>query len=499
MSTTSNEKQEFTITILNRVFDFAAVDAKDAILRLGLVSQQWNDCLNYCPSMWQRLVETEWPAADDDPETKKRQQHYALHGSSVNRYSLGAYRARHITRLHYRRGASEFAEIENCVAADFQFICPILVQNLNTLEGEINPKNGLPMMYCDICELKVHPVTTTEEANECASDQRCVYMPHSLHQAIRQAQDFTPKSITTASSGDSNAPPPPPVPSSLSSNVKTMNVAVIVSPESKNQVEAGAEALRTILRQFADKLSKPDTRKKPSAPLNYMEAAAQGEMNSFLSKNLLKINIPRKRCNYNLIARVIHINKVAPTEAEVEKIAKLSPQDHPAWDGRAPSTNNSGSANGGSDNNKYQDFLSALESNNPLGIMPERGGYQKLLAVDDGAARWFIVPDLRLMIKKSPLFVLSSVARLGDKHFFDGKYGASSLAHQLWEKALQEITDAPTLPNIIPTPVAGGLVAPPRPTQPIITSVTSGLKKKIGNVFSKKRKHAANSSDDDDE
>src|SRR3989338_11619833 len=49
-----------SISVLNRIFDFAADDASDAVLRLGMVNQQWKDTLQYAPSMWKRLMIERW-------------------------------------------------------------------------------------------------------------------------------------------------------------------------------------------------------------------------------------------------------------------------------------------------------------------------------------------------------------------------------------------------------------------------------------------------------
>src|SRR3989338_8665353 len=113
-----------TISVLNRIFDFAADDATDAVLRLGMVNQQWKDTLLYAPSMWQRLVEENWPGSTS--------RH--LTGTSVNRWSMHSYKMRVISNLRPHHGASDFADIENCVAPDFQFVCPLIAQNMKVLQ-----------------------------------------------------------------------------------------------------------------------------------------------------------------------------------------------------------------------------------------------------------------------------------------------------------------------------------------------------------------------------
>jgi len=75
-------------------------------------------------------------------------------------------------------------DIENCVnettgddgeVVDFSFTCPVLAQNITTLDGQLT-EDGLPILFCDICKKKVYTIdgSNPQKLKEAAEMGRCI-------------------------------------------------------------------------------------------------------------------------------------------------------------------------------------------------------------------------------------------------------------------------------------------------------------------------------------
>jgi hypothetical protein len=411
-----------TISVLNRIFDFAAVDAKDAILRLGLVNQQWHDTLNFAPSLWHRLVLSAWP-----PKVKVSSSSSAS-GSSFgdspagsSRWSMQSYKARHITHTRSDRGAAEFADIENCVAPDFQFSCPLIAQNLVLLHDEFHPANGLNLLFCNVCDKKVYPVRSVDEVREAGAAQRCVVMPIELRTAIQKASSSkVPPSTDIRKFGQGQHPE------------QLVNIAIAVSADRQSSdltKDLGFSVLCKIAQFFDEKVTAAPT---PRITIKRNNVDVSGPMCKFLSKNALNIFFPRKYRHVTLCFRVVEIQppprvpKAALVTAEnpdfVEEVRtylfnKVKNSQHPAWCPGAGDNNDdeSDEEDEKSEEDKKlkiiikgpnNDDISKREVKNPLGVMPENGGYQYLFCADNEASYWFNHPSLIHKCRGSPMHAL---------------------------------------------------------------------------------------------
>jgi hypothetical protein len=165
-----------TIPLCNRVFDFAAESAAEAVLVLGLVCQQWREAeSHFCADMWRRLKLARWGAA--------------VRGKS---FSHWAYERRARTGLRRAR-APEMDEVENCgaEAADFagprelRFVCPFVSSQFRRLP-DVDGATGLPVFFCNVCEKRVYAVDTPQQLAAKRAQGACVSISAGAAQMMRE-------------------------------------------------------------------------------------------------------------------------------------------------------------------------------------------------------------------------------------------------------------------------------------------------------------------------
>jgi hypothetical protein len=504
---------EITISVLNRIFDFAAQDAKDAILRLGLVSRQWQDTLLYCPSMWERLVEQKWPGStktkrfyaakanseDEKPAisatTGEKKAEQSSHNSGVNRWSLQSYRMRHITKTRADNGKTDFAEIENC-APDFQFVCPILVSNLTVLTEK--DKKGRSLLFCDICSKRVYAVESADEVREASAEERCVYMPESLRFAIQASEGKLINNKEIVAEHDNGS----------GSKMEVINVAIVVDSEWSTDIinlnKSPTDILRLVCAKMSEKFYSeeeylygrtPKPQSSPQLEANRPQAKpnnvndddddddlvptpfvgnvpdlspppgkvnpmfrADGPQYRFLSKNALDIYMPRFSHRNVLVSFRIVTVKPAPTEINTLKCFKK--ENHPA---QLP----------GDQKNDNVDLTRAAQTN-PLNgsAMPSNGGWQHVFFATKSASQWFTEPHLNACAAGSPVYSLyqNSLSQDGNSKqctWIADSDGSNveavwSFIERIVFQAGRKLRDVPIIPQLLRPPVvAGGLMPPP--------------------------------------